>query len=493
MGLIYATAACGAGSGSSAADRTVVLATPTDLTNWDPAVGGDDLATLFFQTVFSPLLTVNVDLTVSPGIASVYSYNGTQTSLTLTIPAGQRFSDETPLDADAVKRNLDRTMKTKGGSATSLANITSVTVKSPTEVVIDLKAPDPGLLFALGRAPGMMVSPRAFGNAKITPVGSGPYVLDQHASTRGSRYVFARNPAYPHPERYGFDKVELRPMRDFNAMIAATTSKQVDVGGVAADGVEPAKAAGLTVKAMPSNVIGMWLVDRGGELAKPLADVRVRQAINHALDADGFIKAISKGGGTRTTQMFAVASQSYDASLDSRYPYDPARARQLLAEAGYPHGFELKMPSENAFEPAYYPIVQKQLAAVGIKVTYIPVAANQIADRYLGGEFPAFMWTYSPSDNWLDATYLLSKNGIYNPFHTDDRKVTGLLARIQKAPRAQQQPLFQQLNRYVVEQAWFAPLNIDPVYITWKPDKVKGTIGDKQMFIDLRDFQPLAG
>ncbi|MEV0585078.1 ABC transporter substrate-binding protein [Nonomuraea sp. NPDC050310] len=494
LALVLTATACSSGASGPAgtAEPTLTLAVAADVSTWDPAVGAGGNSLGYLQAVYSSLTTLNPDFSVSPGLATRWAYDAAKTTLTLTLREGVTFSDGTPLDAEAVRANLRRGLDTPGATQSALAGIADVQATGPAEVTITLKKPDPGLLYQLSMVPGMIASPKAFATLKTHPVGSGPYVLDLTASTRGTSYTFVRNPRYSLPTPYGFGKVVMKALPDTNAMANAALSGQVDAGGVPMATLPQVEAGGLAHRTMPGLIMGMWIVDRAGKLAPPLAKQKVRQAINHGLDAEGILKAVDKGHGSRRTQMFAAGTPAYDETLNTRYPYDPDKARRLLAEAGYPDGFELTLPSENTYVPALYPIVAQQLGQIGIKVTYKPVTSNLITQQYLAGTYPAFMYTYTATENWLDASLFLAKGGVFNPFHTEDAKVEGLLDEISVADDAARGPLLRELNAYVVEQAWFAPLYASRNLLVWKKDKVKVEAAADQLFVFLRDYRPVS-
>ncbi|WP_157251296.1 ABC transporter substrate-binding protein [Nonomuraea typhae] len=494
LALVLTGTACstGASKGTDTNGQTLTLAVAADVSTWDPAVGAGGNSLGYLQAVYSSLTTLNpADFTIAPGLATAWSYDPPKTTLTLTLRDGITFSDGTPLDAEAVRANLQRGLTTPGATQSVLAAIKTIEATGPNEVRITLKKPDPGLLYQLSMVPGMIASPKAFATLKTDPVGSGPYVLDLKATTRGTSYTFVRNPTYSLPAKYAFSRLVMKALPDTNAMVNAALSGQVDAGGVPGATLPQVESGGLAYRKMPGLILGMWIVDRAGKLAPPLAELKVRQAINHGLDAEGILKAVDKGNGSRRAQMFAAGTPGYVESLNSRYPYDPAKAKKLLAEAGYPDGFELTLPSENTYLPALYPIVAQQLGQIGIKVKYKPVSSNLITQQYLAGTYPAFMYTYTSTENWLDASLFLAKGGVFNPFHTADPTVERLMDKIAVAEDAERGPLFQELNTYAVEQAWFAPLYASTNLMVWKKDKVKVETGDDQLFVVLSDYKPV--
>jgi len=485
-------AACSSGGKQSGSTTTLRIPAPNDVGSWDPAAhSASDLPSAgFFYAVFSTLTIIKPDLSVGPGLATSWSYDQPKTTLTLDLRSGVTFTDGTAFDANVVKANLDRDVAAKGQAATSLKAIKSVSVASPTRVVVTLSAPDPALLYTFGLIPGAMISPKAFATAATKPVGTGPYVLDSGQTSRGSTYVFTRNAKYNQPTRYGFDRIEYKVIADTNAQVTSLTGHQVDTGGVTVGGLSSVKAAGLQTAPVSGLITGLFIVDRDGKTNPALAKVQVRQALNYGLDAQAILDSIGGKSGSRTTQMFAADTPAYDASLNSRYPYDPQKAKQLLADAGYPNGFTLNLPSENAYAPALYPVISQQLAKIGIKVKYTPVQVSEITAQYLSGKFGAFMFTYTATQNWVDVTSLLAQAAPFNPFHVADPTVAQLTGQIAVADPTQQAVLFKQLNEYVVSQAWFAPLYVNTSYLVWDKSKVSISLAKGQEFAMLYQYQP---
>jgi peptide/nickel transport system substrate-binding protein len=175
------------------------------------------------------------------------------------------------------------------------------------------------------------------------------------------------------------------------------------------------------------------------------------------MDREGLLEAIQQGNGTPTTQVFKESSPAYDKSLDEMYSYDPEKAKKLLAEAGYADGLTISMPSTVVLDPAAFTIIQQQLADVGITAEYSDTAPeNYIADL-LAPKFPAAYMALEEQKDWQLIQFMLSPTAIFNPFKYADATSTALINEIQLGDEATQNAKAKELNKYVVEQAWFAP------------------------------------
>jgi peptide/nickel transport system substrate-binding protein len=436
--LMLSAAACGSGSGSgsgkAATGGTLTLAPLVAAQPWDLADAGLGNNTQYYQPVYDSLLRLSPTAEVKPNLATKWSYDAARTVLTMTLRTGVKFTDGTALDAAAVKVNLLHTEKGTSEAAGQLKGITGVDVVNATTVAIKLSAPDPSLVPNLGNVAGMMASPKAIaaGTIKTTPVGSGPYTLDKSATTAGSTYTFVRNQGYWNKAAFPFDKIVLKPLTDPTAVLNALRSGQVNGALLAsAKNVAPAKSSGLNVtKYTSGDVEGVYIWDREGKIVKALGDVRVRQALNYAFDRSTIVKTAKQGLGKATTQIFNPGGSAFDSSLDSKYSYDPAKAKQLLAEAGYPHGFSVTVPDVSSVFPDQQAAMVQQLEDIGIKV---------------------------------------AKSALWNPLHSADPKVTDLITKAQSATGAAQDALFKQLNTYLVDQAWNAPWDsVENTYATTK-------------------------
>ena len=139
---------------------------------------------------------------------------------------------------------------------------------------------------------------------------------------------------------------------DPTSMLNALQAGEVDAANLANnEALEQVESAGYTISSWEQSWYGLFLFDRAGTMNPALEDVSVRQAINYAFDAEGMLQAAGSGYGTQTGQIFPERSVGFDSALDSRYDFDPEKARELLAEAGYEDGLTLEMPTRPRSSP----------------------------------------------------------------------------------------------------------------------------------------------
>ena len=454
------TGCSGSTSGSdSGSGGTLILGAITPPTTFDPAGSEWGNRSPFYQAVFDTLLVATADGEIVPSLATSYEYNDDNTVLTLKIRDDVTFTDKSKLTADVVKQNLERFKTGTSPDAGYFAGVASVEAPDDTTVVITLSAPDPAMLNYLTRDPGLIASAESFDSPDLAtnPVGSGPYVLDTAATVTGTSYSYTANPDYWNKDWQHYDKLTINVLQDATAGLNAVKSGEVNGIKLANnDNLAEVEGAGWTVNANELDFQGMLLLDRAGTMNPAIADVRVRQAINYAFDKESLLKAIGQGYGTPTTQIFPTSSEGYDESLDDDYPYDPEKAKELLAEAGYPDGFELNMPSSSLVGSSTFTLIQQQLSEVGITVTYTDAGNNFIAD-VLAPKYAATWLTLQQDPDWALINFELSPNAIFNPFKNADPELETLIEAVRTADESGYAAAVQAVNAYTVENAWFAP------------------------------------
>jgi len=445
-------------SSSAPTGGTLTLAAVVDAASWDTADAEFGNRLQYMQPVYDSLLHIDADLQITPWLASAFSYNDDNTALTLTLRDDVTFSDGEAFTADAVKANLEHFKAGTGQNSITLGAVESIEVTGDYEVVLGLSSADPALLRNLALVSGMMASPAVLdgGTLKTTPVGSGPYLLDSAATVVGSQYTYTRNPDYWNTEFFPYDSVVIKPLSDLTARLNALKAGEVDAASADAKSMAEAEASNLTVNKMEGDWQGLFIVDRDGATVPALADERVRQALNYAIDGDAILASIRLGEGTSTTQIFSPTSQAADDALNDAYPYDPEKAKKLLAAAGYEDGFDLTIPDIAGFSDLTT-ITTQSLTDIGIRVSVEPVSADQTISALLGGKFPVFIFSWGSSNAWQDILKLVQPSAPWNMLGNQTPELDALIAAAQNAPADDADSAFQAVNEYLVDQAWFAP------------------------------------
>jgi ABC-type transport system substrate-binding protein len=336
-------------------------------TSWDPVTSTAGWDVHVLGLVYASITTLDPAGDVKPGLASSWKYGADGKSVTFTLRPGLKFTDGTPLNAEAVKENITRAQKQANSTiASELAVISKVVVNSPTSFTLDLTQTDYQVPYLLAGKDGMMVSPAAFehvGSIPTSPVGAGPfkltsYVPDSHAD-------LVRNPGYWDASQIHVANFTVQDITEPSQIMAALQSGQVNVAYIFGNQVAAAKAAGLRIAVIPSEVVNELDIQT---TTKPFNNPDVVKAINYAINRQAIVQVQASGYGTPAYQPFPKGFVGYDGGLANLYPYDPAKAKKLLAQAGYPHGIKITLDSVSIDDPLAEQI-QGQLAQAGITAT----------------------------------------------------------------------------------------------------------------------------
>ncbi|WP_262697477.1 MULTISPECIES: ABC transporter substrate-binding protein [Streptomyces] len=458
---LVTVSACGRSGATASATGadTLTLSIGNAHTGWDLASAalGDNIQ--YYEPVFDSLVRLDPEARPHPNLATSWAYDRDRTALTMRLRKGVRFTDGTALDAAAVKKNLLHTKQGTNEAAGKLRAIDSVEVVNPRTVALHLSAPDPQLVANLGDPSGMIASPRDL-TAKGGPVGSGPYVLDKAATTNGSTYAFTRNPNYWNPKAYPFDKIVVKNITDPTARLNALLSGQVDWARITPQTAQYAKSRGLEVRAHADSVEGLYIWDRTGRTVPALGKVKVRQALNHAFDRKTIVDKLNLGYATATSQLATAGSTWYEKSLESNYAYDPAKARRLLAEAGYPHGFTVTMPDVSSVAPSQQVVMTQALEDIGIEVKVDKIPFTRLFTALQSGEYPMSWFKLQSGQPWDFIQSELTKGAAWNPAKDFDPKLNRMIDKAQKARGAAQTAAFREINSYLQENAFNAPWDV---------------------------------
>ncbi len=445
--------------GVPAASVTAGLTNPAEI----ESTGGPLLS-----IAYASLFHVEPDGKIVPGLAEKWRYvDDSQKVFEFTLREGARFSDGTPVTADAVVGWLNYYYKSKNSTSGILGKSPKFSAIDDQTVRVTLTSPLPGLPTLFSEASvnwGFVASPKAVANPglmKKGTYGAGPYTLDYAKSVPGDHYTFVPNPHYYDQSAIKFKQIYLKAYSDSNSALQAQKAGQIDVVWSTDAATAPAaEAAGLEVVSAP---LAVAFVQLNVKASKALADVRVRQAMNYALDRKAIANALYGKYGLPTSQPFITSDA--DPGMQDHYPYDPEKAKSLLAEAGYPDGFAFTIntlsPPKDAELVAHY------LDQVGIKtkVATFPTAGAYFDAIY---EFKDDAWilhsgvgestpsTYGP---WIGPSSTFRPGEPSNP-KVDQLYQAGLTA---SDPAQEWKPMW----AITVTDAWFLPYatSSDLVYV----------------------------
>lgn len=324
-----------------------------------------------YQNIFEGLTRIDQNGAVQPGLADSWTISEDGLTFTFVLHEDVTFHDGTTFDAEDVKFTFDRLLAENSLNAQKALYepIDAVTVVDPLTVEFTLSRPDGLFLFNLGRGDAVIVAPESAENNATDPIGTGPFAFVQW--DRGSRVILERYGPY-WGEAPALTKATYRFISD-----TATLTNALLAGDV--DGTNNFAPEALAVfennpqfKVLVGSTEGETIL--GTNNAKePFSDLRVRQAMAHALNRQEIIDGATYGYGVPIGTHFAP-HHPYYLDLTGTYPYDPAAAKALLAEAGYPDGFSatLKLPPV-AYARLSGQIIASQFAAVGIRLELINV------------------------------------------------------------------------------------------------------------------------
>jgi len=395
--LALGLSACASTGSSNAADASssaAVLkwATTYFPVDWDPVVNGAGAQFRPLTLVYASVTNINAQGDPTPGLATSWTYNKTGTEVTFHIRHGLKFSDGTPVNAAAIKDAIVRAQTQKNSALIEdLSAIQSVSTSGDYNVEVYLNHPDFQIPLVFGQRVLLVASPKAAADpTKLNqfPVGAGPFIAIKIIP--GQEAVFKKNPNYWDAKDIHIQTVEL-----FNAPAPATVVAGLQTGtynfaDLAPSEAKAAKAAGLDVFVQPGyNAENISInINKAPFKGNPA----LVEAMRYAINRQQFVDQLTFGYGKATDEVFPPGAIGYNKADANLWPYNPAKAKQLLAKAGYKPGqLSLDLVIQLDTEGPEAEIVQSQLAAIGIKVTITinpnwatPFFAKQLAFSLYG-------------------------------------------------------------------------------------------------------------
>lgn len=444
---------------------TLTIRRSSNMAFWDPqrASGGFDppISDLYAQRV----LDITPEGDIAANLAAEWEQTD-ETTVTLKLREDISFGDGTPVDSAAVKYTIERGQSDELGAPVrpALSLIESVDTPDQQTVVLHLTGPNAAFLETLTGRAGVLISPTAhqeLGDDRFneSPVGAGPYLVEQIIQDGESRFL--RNPDWPFLGPDGgqlpyLDEVRVTVIPEDAVSIAALQSGDIDLDYV----VSPDNFS--TVDANPdiqTNVLdgARFQVAEFATNKDPISDINLRKAVNYAIDREEFAIALAAGLGESATGPLTPLSWADDPNVPS-YEYDPDKAREHLALAGYPDGIELNCAT---YRPPQAELLQAQLEKVGITLVVDQLELAVYQEEFRGKGNYRLATASGPTPLGDPYEFFLTRygsKGKYNPGEPDypefDKLIAESVATFEREERKAIYSELQQMDYDWAYRAW---------------------------------------
>ncbi|WP_042337409.1 glutathione ABC transporter substrate-binding protein GsiB [Paraburkholderia ferrariae] len=413
-------------SGAAHADQTAVMAVDATFSTLDPYDANDTLSQAVSKSFYQGLFGFDKDMKLVNVLATSYEASPDARVYTFKLRQGVKFQDGTDFNAAAVKANFDRITNPANHLKryNMFSRIDKTEVIDPYTVKVTLKTPFSAFVNVLAHPSAVMISPAAMKtwgkDIGFHPVGTGPFTFvkwDPAGDLLVKKFAGYWKKGYPK-----IDVIDWKPVVDNNTRSALMRTGEADF----AFRIPFEQAAALQSSPKVEVVAIPSIIQRYVSLnmsKKPFDDLRVREALNYAINKDALAKVAFAGYAIPSD---GVLPQGVDYSVKlGPWPYDPARARELLKAAGYPNGFETTLWSayNNSTSQKVIQFVQQQLAQVGVKASVEALETGQSVARVESARDPATAPVRMYYIGWSSST------------GEADWGITPLLATVSQPPR----------------------------------------------------------
>ncbi len=430
----------------------VVVAITADPPGWDPSAStSQEIPRVVYNNVFEGLVKFNRHGEIVPALAERWEISDDGLQWTFHIRRGVKFHDGSDLTLADIVAKFERARDPASGHThpqyyAAIAEI--VADEEAHTVTFRLSEPSRSLLYNLAR-PDSIIYPAAKAETQRSqPIGTGPFRFASYLE--GAEVVLERFEDYYLEGVPYLDRVVFRIMPDPNTRFAALQAGDIDLIGVALPPEQYLQLERFPNLKGTEGTATTEITLAMNNAREPLSNPLVRQAITHAIDKEAIVQGAMFGLGTVIGTHMSPA-EPYYIDLTDTYPYNPERARELLAEAGYPNGFTInfELPEPYAIERRAGEVIAQQLFEVGIEVNLSVVEWGTWIERiFLGKDYDMTIIGHSePRDI-----------NIYgNPdyyFQYDNPRVRELLAEAERAATEEEEiAAYQEIARIIAEDA----------------------------------------
>lgn len=366
---------------------TVRVAIATEPDNLDPYLSAATDTNSMMDNVFDGLFEAGEKGDLIPAIAESYEVSEDGLIYTFNIKKNVVFHDGSPLTSDDVSYSYAKLAGLDGQEPLSSKFSGIKSIENPDEYTVVVKLKERDAAFMAANIVGIV--PKNYEQQSQKPIGAGPFKFVEYQP--GQQLVLEKNADFYDNERMPkLDRIEFKIMPDANSSILALQSGDIDmVPGVSEQGAMQL-GDGYSIVSGPQNMVQLMALNNS---VKPLDDVRVRQAINFAIDKNVIIQTVADGNGTPLgSNMSPAMKMYYQEGLESRYEPNIEQAKSLLKEAGYENGFDLTItvPSNYQFHVDTAQVISEQLKQVGIRAALKQIEwSSWLEDVYNNAKYEA--------------------------------------------------------------------------------------------------------
>lgn len=335
-----------------------------------------------WSNLFETLVKVNDEGRMLPGLAKEWDVSEDGMTYTFHLREGVKFHNGEAFNAAVVKWNLERAMSesTTNPHPEYFRVIAAMDTPDDNTLKVTLKDVDALFLIHMAEGDASMLPMEAYEAAKSNPIGTGPFKFVKWV--KGDRVEMERFDGYWNPELPYLDKVTFRFIPDANAQAAALKAGDIDViGWISSPETARELADDKRYKVLAGASTSDVILSTNNKV-KPFDNPKVRQAMAHAIDRQMIIELAMSGYGTAIGSHWSPAAPYY-VDLTGTYPFDPDKAKKLLAEAGYPNGIDavLRVPGKYAYSVRAGEVLVDLFAQAGIRLKMENIEWGQWIER----------------------------------------------------------------------------------------------------------------
>ncbi len=475
------TTADSSGTGSEAAgtsgEKTVTYAQTKDVDSFDPRNATSTITASMMNMLYSSLVTTDADFNIICDAAESYEQIDERT-YKFTLKQGIKFHDGSELTSEDVKYTLD-TIREEEATYKLKSDFSFMSCEPIDEYNLYIKTDEPNVSTLL-RLNYVKIIPKNYvekvGDEEFNkhPIGSGPFKFvewnkDESIKLEAFDDYFGGKPK--------IDEVICKVIPEASARVAALQAGEVDIiGAVSTSQIDSLKGmSDIEVVTKPTTRAVYFTMNSFSD--SPVKDLKVRQAINYAIQKDAIVAGVLDGYGTAIQTLALPMFEGYDDSIKG-YEYNPEKARELLKEAGYPDGFSIELEGSfsgisNGADVAQ--AVGAQLAEIGIKTSIVEKDSNTMMDEYAAQTTsPLTMWSFGGPYNNINliTKCVLGTGERYSAW--SDTVFDGLKEKMDTTmDETQRLEVYKEVQQYIIDMAPVVPLYQTDLICAYNKTKIK--------------------